>query len=196
VGFSTSANASAPAGTAAGAARADAKGKGGPGSGALAKGHGADLARDFSGATQAYKEAIAQDGADASAYYFLGEAQTAAGNAPEAEASFAAGLRYVGSKDDLHAKLLFVAADVRERQNKLPDAKKAWEEYAQFLSTHPGVKGYGATATDRVKVIDARVELDNKYAPVRQRIEQRQKENASPPPAADETPPPAPAKKK
>ena len=87
----------------------------------------------------------------------------------------------------------------RVEQGKWTDAKKSWEEYAQFLSTHPGVKGYAPTATERVKVVDARADLDAKYAPVRQRIEQRQKENASPPAAAEETPPPppaAPAKKK
>jgi TolA-binding protein len=160
---------------------------------ALAKGHAAYMARDFPGAIQAYKEAIAHDGSDPSSYYFLGEAQIAGGSTAEADASFAAGLRNVGNKDDIHAKLLFVVADLRERQGKWAEAKKAWEEYAQFLSTHPGVKGYTAAATERVKVVDARADLDAKYAPVRQRIEQRLKENAAPA-APDETP--APAKKK
>jgi TolA-binding protein len=198
VGVSTSAGATAPAGSAAASVRADAKAKPGArgNAGALAKGHGAYMARDYPGAIQAYKEAITQDGSDPSGYYFLGEAQIAGGSTAEAEASFAAGLRNAGNKDDLRVKLLFVVADLRERQGKWPEAKKAWEEYAQFLSTHPGVKGYSASATERVKVVDARVDLDAKYAPVRQRIEQRLKENASPPPAADETPAPAPAKKK
>jgi tetratricopeptide (TPR) repeat protein len=200
VGVSASAGATTPAGSAATSTRADGKSRAGarPSSSAIAKGHGAYMARDYPGAIQAYKEAIAQDGSDPANYYLLGEAQIAGGNTADADASFAAGLRNAGGKDDLHAKLLFVIADLRERQGKWSEAKKAWEDYAQFLSTHPGVKGYQATATDRVKVVDARADLDTKYAPVRQRIEQRVKENAAGPPAADETPPPAPgpAKKK
>jgi tetratricopeptide (TPR) repeat protein len=146
------------------------------------KGHAAYVARDFQGAIAAYKDAIKDDANDPSAHYFLGEAQLAAGNIAEADASFAAGLRVVGAKDDMHAKLLFVIADLRERQGKWPDAKKAWEEYAQFLSAHPNVKGYAATATERAKVIDTRVDLETKYAPVKQRIEQRLKETTAPPP--------------
>jgi tetratricopeptide (TPR) repeat protein len=152
------------------------------------------MARDYPGAIQAYKEAIAQDPADPASYYFLGEAQIAAGSAAEADGTFATGLRYAGGKDEWRGKLLFVSADLRERQGKWPEAKKAWEEYAQFIATHPNAKGYAATATERVKVIDARVDLETKYAPVKQRIEQRLKENASIPPAADETS--SPAKKK
>ncbi|HMI86162.1 MAG TPA: hypothetical protein VK550_18835 [Polyangiaceae bacterium] len=198
VGFSTSAGATAPASSAALSTRADAKSKpaAGPRSVAVAKGHGAYMARDYTGAIQAYKEATLQDASDPTNYYFLGEAQIAGGSMLEADASFATGLRNVGNKDDLHAKLLVVVADLRERQGKWPEAKKAWEEYAQFLSTHPGVKGYAATATERVKVVDAHTDLDTKYVPVRQRIEQRLKENATVPQAADEPPPPPPAKKK
>jgi TolA-binding protein len=193
VGVGASGAAAAPAGSAA-----KSKANAGPNAAAITRGHGAYMARDYPGAIQAYKEAIAQDGSDPASYYFLGEAQIAGGSTAEADASFAAGLRYVGSKDDLRAKFLFVIADLRERQGKWPEAKKAWEEYAQFLSTHPSVKGYSATATERVKVVDARTDLDTKYAPVRQRIEDRIKENASVPPAADETPRPAapPPKKK
>jgi TolA-binding protein len=204
VGVSASTGASTPPGSPAAAppARNDpraAKPAQSPYAAALAKGHTAYAARDFPAAMQAYREAIAQDGSDPSGYYFLGEAQIAGGSTVEADASFAAGLRNAGNKDELRAKLLFVVADLRERQGKWLEAKKGWEEYAQFLSTHPNVKGYAATATDRVKVVDARIDLDTKYAPVRQRIEDRIKENAAPPPpAADESPrpPPAPAKKK
>ena len=159
----------------------DAKGKS-PYAVKIAKGHAAYVARDFQGAIAAYKDAIKDDAADPFAQYFLGEAQLAAGNIAEADASYAAGLRLVGSKDDLHGKLLFVIADLRERQGKWPDAKKAWDEYAQFLSSHPNAKGYAATATERNKVIDTRVDLETKYAAVKQRIEQRLKETTAPPP--------------
>jgi tetratricopeptide (TPR) repeat protein len=194
---STAGSVAAPVGPASapGAVR-DAKSKPAvsPAANAISKGHGAYLARDYPGAILAYKEAIAQDAADPTSYYFLGEAQIAGGSAVEADSSFATGLRYVGSKDDWRGKLLFVIADLRERQGKWPEAKKAWEEYAQFLATHPDAKGYAATATERVKVVDARADLDTKYAPVKQRIEQRLKESSSIPAADDETS--TPAKKK
>ncbi len=146
------------------------------------KGHAAFAARDFPGAVAAYKDAVKDDAMDPFAQYFLGEALIASGNMAEADASYAAALRLAGAKDDLHAKVLFVIADLRERQGKWADAKKAWDEYAQFLAAHPAVKGYTATATERAKVIDTRVDLETKYAAVKQRIEQRIKETSAPPP--------------
>ena len=69
-------------------------GKGKPAySAKVMKGHAAYVARDFQGAIAAYKDAIKDDANDAFAHYFLGEAQLAAGNIAEADASFAAGLR-------------------------------------------------------------------------------------------------------
>jgi tetratricopeptide (TPR) repeat protein len=178
-----SASAPAEASPAKAPAAAVPLGKGKPAySAKVMKGHAAYVARDFQGAIAAYKDAIKDDASDPFAHYFLGEAQLAAGNVAEADASFAAGLRVVAAKDDIHAKLLFVVADLRERQGKWPDAKKAWEEYAQFLSSHPTAKGYTATATERSKVIDTHVDLETKYAAVKQRIEQRLKETTAPPP--------------
>src|SRR6185436_12011483 len=94
--------------------RFDPRGKS-PYSPKLMKGHAAYGARDFPAAIAAYKEAIKDDAADPYGHYFLGEAELAAGNVAEADASFAAGLRVVTTRDDLHAKLLFVIADLRER---------------------------------------------------------------------------------
>jgi len=50
------------------------------------------------------------------------------------------------------------------------------------LSSHPNAKGYAATATERNKAIDTHVDLETKYAAVKQRIEQRLKETTAPPP--------------
>jgi tetratricopeptide (TPR) repeat protein len=176
-----SADVAMPKGPAAVPLKFDAKGKS-PSAVKIAKGHAAYAARDFPGAIASYKDAIKDDSNDASAQYYLGEAQLAASNMAEADASFAAGLRLVGDKDDLHAKLLFVTADLRERQGRWSDAKKAWDEYAQFLTAHPNVKGHAATATERNKVIDTHVDLETKYGAVKQRIEQRLKETTAPPP--------------
>jgi tetratricopeptide (TPR) repeat protein len=148
----------------------------------LLKGNAAYAAKDYQGAIAAYKDAVAADANDALALYFLGEAQLAAGSMAEADSSWAKGLSIVGNKDDLHAKLLFVIADLRERQGKWPDAKKAWDDYSQFLSSHTSAKGYATTATERNKVIDTHVDLEAKYSEVKKRIEQRLKETTAPPP--------------
>jgi cytochrome c-type biogenesis protein CcmH/NrfG len=193
VGASVSTGASAQA-PAAPAPKAEVRAKT-PYSAKLVKGHGAYAARDFAAAVAAYKEAVAESPSDPSGYYFLGEAQLAAGNIAEADASFATGLARVGAKDDMHAKLLFVIADLRERQGKWPEAKKAWEQYSQFVSSHPNANGYVATATERIKMVDAHVDLETKYAEVRKRIEQRLKETNNPPPPPDDGPQ-GPSKKK
>ncbi|HEX9297877.1 MAG TPA: tetratricopeptide repeat protein [Polyangiaceae bacterium] len=190
---STGASAQAPAAPAP-APKAEVRGKT-PYGAKVVKGHGAYAARDFAGAVAAYKEAIAESPTDPSGYYFLGEAQLAAGNIAEADASFATGLARVGAKDDMHAKLLFVIADLRERQGKWPEAKKAWEQYSQFVSTHPNANGYIATATERIKMVDVHVDLETKYGEVKKRIEQRLKETTSPPPPPDDGPQ-GPTKKK
>jgi tetratricopeptide (TPR) repeat protein len=161
----------------------DPKAKGGsPYNPKLLKGHTAYAAKDYQGAVAAYKDAVAADANDALALYFLGEAQLATGSMAEADSSYAKGLSVVGAKDDLHAKLLFVIADLRERQGKWPDAKKAWDDYTQFLGAHPTAKGYATTATERNKVIDTHVDLEAKYGEVKKRIEQRLKELTAPPP--------------
>lgn len=172
----------APASSAA-ITKIDPKAKGGsPYNAKLLKGMTAYTAKDYQGAIAAFKDIIAADANDALALYFLGEAQLAAGSMAEADASYTKGLSVVGAKDDLHAKLLFVIADLRERQGKWPDAKKAWDDYTQFLSAHPTAKGYATTATERNKVIDTHVDLEAKYSEVKKRIEQRLKETTAPPP--------------
>jgi TolA-binding protein len=172
----------APAATPA-VTKIDPKAKGGsPYNAKLLKGIGAYTSKDYQGAIAAFKDIIAADANDALALYFLGESQLAAGSMAEADASYTKGLSVVGTKDDLHAKLLFVIADLRERQGKWPDAKKAWDDYTQFLSAHPTAKGYATTATERNKVIDTHVDLEAKYSEVKKRIEQRLKETTAPPP--------------
>jgi len=159
----------------------------------LLKGMTAYTSKDYQGAIAAFKEAIAADANDPLALYFLGESQLAAGSMAEADASYAKGLSLVGSKDGLHAKLLFVIADLRERQGKWPDAKKAWDDYTQFLTAHPTVIGYATTATERNKVIGTHVDLEAKYGEVKKRIEQRLKETTAP---APDDGPQGPTKKK
>ena len=83
---------------------------------ALLRGDKSYVARDFDGSVAAYQEAIKLEPQNALGHYRMGEAQLAKGDQKEAEESWVAGLRFVGENHKLHAKLLFVIADLRERQ--------------------------------------------------------------------------------
>jgi tetratricopeptide (TPR) repeat protein len=184
----TETGADAPASAAAGA-EAKAKTVKSPYSAKVQKANAAYVSHDFAGAVAAYREAIQETPNDPVVYYLLGEAQLGAGNLAEAEASWMSAVGKAGSRDDIRAKLMFVLADLRERQGRWADAKTAWDEYARFIGTHAVPKGYGATAAERIKAIDTRADLETKYAAVKQRIEQREKEATAPP--AGEPPKPA-----
>jgi tetratricopeptide (TPR) repeat protein len=159
----------------------------------LQKGHGAYLARDFAAAVLAYKEATAAAPAEPSGYYFLAEAELAAGNAADAEADLDKGLKNAAGSDEWHTKLLFAVGDLRERQARFVEARKAWEELAQVASAHASTKAAAASALQRIQVIEAHLELETRSAAVKQRIERRLRETGGAPP--DEKSP-APAKPK
>lgn len=144
------------------------------------KGNAAYAARDFPASIAAYREAIQEDPQHPLGHYMLGQAQLAAGNLGEAEASWQHGLRLAGGQKQLHAKLLFVLADLRERQAKWAEAKQGWEAYAAFCRANPDANGYPASAEGRIKAVDKRDEVAKKAAVVKQRIEAREKEVAAP----------------
>jgi hypothetical protein len=142
---------------------------------AVAKGQNAYIARDFAGAVTAFQDAIKLDPQAMVGFYLLGEAQIEAGKPEEAEAAWTTGLTKKGT-EDLNAKLLFVMADLRERQKNWPAAKEAWSAYSSFCTGHAQSKGYPATAEERIKRIDQRIKDEKDYAVVRERIKKREEE--------------------
>jgi tetratricopeptide (TPR) repeat protein len=142
---------------------------------AIAKGEAAFVARDFPAAVVGFQDAIKIDGQQMLAFYRLGEAQRAAGKPEEAEAIWSSALTKTGP-DELKAKVLFVLADLRERQKKMPEAKEAWGQYAAFLKEKADAKGYAATSDERQKMVDRRVKDEKDYAAVKERITKRQEE--------------------
>lgn len=181
------ATAAKPAGTAAPAAsapvaggkepRRDPEGKKGisPYMEAVVRGQNAYVARDFQGAVTAFQDAIKLDPQQMLGFYLLGEAQLEAGKPEEAEAAWTTGLSKKGA-EDLNAKLLFIMADLRERQKNWQAAKDAWAAYSAFLTSHPQAKGYAATAEERTKRIDQRMKDEKDYAAVKERIKKREEE--------------------
>jgi TolA-binding protein len=167
----------APAQPAAGEPRKDPKGVKGisPFWEAIKKGDSAILARDFDGAIAAYREAIQSQPQNPMGHYRLGEAQLAKGDQKEAELAWTAGLRFADRDAVMKAKLLFVLADLRERQKNHDDATTRWAAYGVAASAKDA-KGYPATAEDRKKRIATVKELATQYADVKVRIEKRLKE--------------------
>ena len=89
---------------------------------AVGKGEAAFQARDFAASTTAFQDAIKVDPKLMLGYYRLGEAQRAAGKLDDADATWQSALGKKGS-NELKAKVLFVIADLRERQGKWQPAK-------------------------------------------------------------------------
>ncbi|HEY8040097.1 MAG TPA: tetratricopeptide repeat protein [Polyangiaceae bacterium] len=128
-------------------------------------------ARDFPGAIASYQKAIELDPKNPLGHYFLGEAQLAAGNTMEAEAAWNRASLEASDKDPaLRARILFVLADLKERQKRWDDARAAWQVYLDWASKYPAAGAFPTSAQSRQQVIDAMQKQDKAYAVVRQRI--------------------------
>ena len=138
---------------------------------ACAQGNAKYGARDFQGAIAQYRNAIELDPKNPLGLYLLGEAQLAAGNIPEADASWNRALALASDKDQaMHARILFVVADLKERQWKWEDAKTAWQAYVDYATRFPNAGAFPASAHSRQQVIDAMLKQDKAYEIVRKRI--------------------------
>lgn len=143
---------------------------------ALKKGDDLYVARDLDGAITQYKDAISKAPQNPMGHYRIGEAHLAKGDIPEAESSWVAALRYVGKDGGLKAKIMFVLADLRERQKSYDDAIERWTAYGTFATQQTSVKAYPATATERKKKVDEWKKISADSAEVKKRIEARLKE--------------------
>ena len=143
---------------------------------ALVKGDRSYVARDFDGAIAAYQEAIKIEPQNPLGHYRIGEAHLAKGNQKEADEAWATGVRFAGENHRLRAKLLFVIADLRERQQSLDDGNERWNQYEQFVTAQPESKGFPATGVERKKRIAEWKKISADSAEVKKRIEARLKE--------------------
>ena len=75
-----------------------------------------------------------------------------------------------GEDPALRARILFVTADLKERQKKWEDAKAAWQAYLDWAKRFPGAGVFPASALSRQAVIDTAMKQDKAYEIVRQRI--------------------------
>lgn len=138
------------------------------------KGNERYLAKDWSGAVDLYKKAIAMSPKDPLPRYVLGEAYLAADNLREAEAALHDASELSDSKDArsaaLRSHVLFSVADCFERQKKWAEAKTAWQAYLDHAAKVPDAGAFPASGKARIEVIDARLAREAAYAAVRERI--------------------------
>jgi len=136
-----------------------------------AQGNSKYESHDLDGAIAAYRKAIELSPHQGLAHYLLGEAELATGNLPEAEASWSRAALETGEKDPaLQARILFVTADLKERQKKWDDAKAAWQAYLDWATRFPSAGAFPASAQSRMAVLDTVIKQDKAYEIVRQRI--------------------------
>lgn len=128
--------------------------------------------RDFPGAIEQYRKAIELNPKHGLGFYLLGEAELAAGSLTEAEAAWGRAALESGEQDPaLHARVLFVLADLKERQLKWDDAKAAWQAYLDWASRYPNANALPSSGESRLQVIESMKKQDKAYETVRQRIQ-------------------------
>ncbi len=128
------------------------------------------VSRDFPGAIELYRKAIQLQPTNPIGHYLLGEAQSASGNLTEAEASWTNADNLGDKVPNVKVKLLFVLADLKERQKKWDDAKAGWQRYKEYATSHADAGGAPASADARIQAIDEMLKQDKAYDVVRQRI--------------------------
>lgn len=147
-----------------------------PYSSTVQKGDSAYIARDFDAAIAAYRQEIEKHPNGALGHYRMGEAELAKGNFAEAEESWQTALRFAEKDPHLKSKILFVLADLKERQKAYDEAVERWKTYQQHAESTPAAKGYPATAAERIKRVEEWKKVSADAADVKARIEKRIKD--------------------
>ncbi len=138
---------------------------------AIVKGNQALESKNVTGAIDNYKKAVQLNPRHPLGLLLLGEAYVINNNLTEAEAAFLQAAETADSKNPtLRSHVLFAVADVYERGKKWEQAKTAWQAYADHASKFADAGAYPNTAAERLKAIQKIIELEQKYAGVRERI--------------------------
>ena len=139
----------------------------------VAKGNERYAAKDYPGAIELYKKAIALNPRNPLGPYLLGEGHLATSNLSEAEAAFKAAAEINDAKTPpvVRSHVLFAVADCYEREKKWDQARPAWQAYSEHAAKlGPDGGGHPQSGSARLKAIDDWMKLDKQYEIVRQRI--------------------------
>jgi hypothetical protein len=102
---------------------------------------------------------------------FLAKDVPGAIDLPNGEATLKFALDLSDDRDpNVRGKLLFLNADVKEREKKWDEAKAAWQSYADYSARHADAGMAPTTPPARVQSIDDMIKQDKAYEVVRQRI--------------------------
>lgn len=122
-------------------------------------------------AIDTYRKAIQLNPRHPLAYVLLANVYVSIGNLGEAEAAINDGYEAADTKDPLlRSHLLFVRADLFERQKKWDQAKAAWQAYVEHAAKNAGAGALPQPGAERLKALQKVAELDKTYAAVRERI--------------------------
>jgi tetratricopeptide (TPR) repeat protein len=140
------------------------------------------LAKDIPGAIEAFQAATELEPRNPLGFYYLGEAHVGNKDLPQAEAAWLKATQVADQGPaGLKVKIFFVMADLRERQKQWDDAKAAWQQYADLLSTVPNGSTYPQVSAERIASIEAMQKQDKAYEIVRKRIAEEKSAKAAAP---------------
>ena len=150
---------------------------------AVAKGMAFYAARDTTSAIDAFKKARQLAPRNPLAGLLLAEACLATKNYGEAEAAIAQALETNDPKHALvRSHVLFLVADIAERQSKWEAARVAWQaynEHAARLGVDAGA--FPRSSAERLRAIQKVLDLEKAYAGVRERIDAEKSDAGKPP---------------
>lgn len=136
--------------------------------------------RQLDVAATAFRDAAGRDARSPVPQLLLGAVAQAQGNAANALGAYreAARIAQAEGDDASRARALAAIASVQEGQQRWDDARNAWQEYTTFADGH-AQSSFPAVGRARTEAIGRRATLETEYAPVRERIAERLRINAS-----------------
>jgi tetratricopeptide (TPR) repeat protein len=147
---------------------------------ALFRGSEAYRQQQYDPAAVAFREAATLNARSAVPQLFLGYVARAKGESANALGRFreAARIAQAEGDDPNRGRALQAIASLYEGQGNWAEARTAWTEYATFGDAHPTVT-YPAVGRTRIEVIGQRDTVEREVAPVRERIAERLRVNAT-----------------
>src|SRR4030095_8179208 len=121
----------------------------------IAKANQLYMAKDTTAAIDMYKKAVQLNPRNAFGHYMLAEAYLGVGNLGEADAAMTQALANADARDPaLRARVLFLAADMHERNKRWEQARAAWQAYTEQVAKMGGDGGtHPQTAAERIRAV-------------------------------------------
>ena len=144
--------------------------------------------RQLDAAAAAFRDAAARDPRSPVPQLLLGAVAQAQGNAANALGAYreAARIAQAEGDDASRGRALAAIASVHEGQQRWDDARNGWQDYTAFADAH-AQSTFPAVGRARTDAIARRASIETEYAPVRERIAERLRVNAS---GQNQQPPP------